>query len=460
MGDRNQAKVFFKQAESAVNDKQNPTHLQHGYQLFSSACQVDPTWWEAWYWCGNNNSDLNILHAAIACWRRALTCEISNIDKAKVLVNLGWRLHCIGQIEEGIKFTKEGLALDPKLPYGWVNLSLHHGVLYDQKASIEAAQHALKLAPNDHIVQMCLAFALLFDHQFAAGLKWFEARFAYKLKDYLQYPYQKWDGSPNKTLFVCNDQGLGDTLSYARFLPEVCTRSKYVHARVQKELLRAFEYMFLGIKNLNLIPGPCSFPPADAWTTFVSLPHNLGLSDEEIRAAPGINLPVVGNPQGWKLPDAKLHIGIAWAGSPLNDIDKHRSIPVHHFLELYRVPGIQLYSLQVGERSRDMHDIGGAPVIRDLNPWITDVLSTAAILPQLDLVICCESALGHICAAAGKEAWVPYSFLGRDYRLGAKGENQLWSSHRIFRQGPDQRWDPVFEEIIEALRERVSERQP
>jgi tetratricopeptide (TPR) repeat protein len=455
MGDRNQARVFFKQAESAANDKQNPTHLQHAFQLFSSACQVDPTWWESHYQSGNNLSDLNLLHSAIACWRRALQCDISPADRAKVLVNLGWRMHCIGLVEEGKKFTLEGLAIDPKQPYGWVNLSLNNGVLYDQKGSIKAALHALKLAPHDHIVHMCLAFAYLFDGKYAEGLKWFESRFSYKLKDYLQYPYKKWNGKPNQTLFVCNDQGLGDTLSYARFIPEVCKRSKYVHARVQKELLRAFEYMFVGIKNLNLIPGPCSFPPADAWTTFVSLPHNLGLTDDQIRAWPDIPLPQVSSPPGWKLPDAKLHIGIAWAGSPLNDIDKHRSIPVHQFLELYRVNGIQLYSLQVGDRARDMHDIGAAPIIRDLNPWINDVLSTAAILPQLDLVICCESALGHICTAARKEAWIPYSYLGRDYRLSATGENQLWSSHRVFRQGPDMRWEPVFEEIIEALQERV-----
>ena len=50
--------------------------------------------------------------------------------------------------------------------------------------------------------------------------------------------------------------------------------------------------------------------------------------------------------QNWRIPDRKLHIGISWAGSPLNDIDKHRNIPVTQFFDLYKVPGIQLYSLQ------------------------------------------------------------------------------------------------------------------
>ena len=80
-----------------------------------------------------------------------------------------------------------------------------------------------------------------------------------------------------------------------------------------------------------------------------------------------------------------------------------------------------------------------------------------AVLQSLDLVISVESALGHICSMSDKECWLPYSWLGRDYRIGA-GENagRLWTpKHRIFQQSDDMRWEPVFERIVEALREKV-----
>jgi hypothetical protein len=192
------------------------------------------------------------------------------------------------------------------------------------------------------------------------------------------------------------------------------------------------------------------------WSTFVSLPYALGLSDAEIIGAPNIDMPRPPMSTAWKVPDRKFHIGIAWAGSPLNDIDKHRNIPIHHFVELYRVPGIQLYSLQVDAKKTDLNLWGFAPLIRDLSGFCRDVADSCSILQELDLVVSVESALGHICSMADQECWVPYSYLGRDYRIGSNGTARLWTpKHRIFQQSDDMRWEPVFERIVEALREKV-----
>lgn len=76
MGDRTQAISFYNAAVKAHNDgpSVNPDHLQVSYNLFASAVLADPTWAEAWYQLGNNNSDLNLLPASIACYRRVLEC--------------------------------------------------------------------------------------------------------------------------------------------------------------------------------------------------------------------------------------------------------------------------------------------------------------------------------------------------------------------------------------------------
>ena len=69
------------------------------------------------------------------------------------------------------------------------------------------------------------------------------------------------------------------------------------------------------------------WPPADAWTTFVSLPTALGLDDNGIKNAPGIMIPQFTVPMSWKSPDRKHHIGVAWSGSALSDINEHKSFP-------------------------------------------------------------------------------------------------------------------------------------
>lgn len=446
---------MFNQAAIAANDMNNPQRLIHAYHLFCSACSHDETWWESFFQTGNVNSDMNYLHAAVACWRRALECEMTQEQRAKVLTNMAWRLHSVGLTGEALRYAEEAKKLDIKLPYLWVNLACIYQILDRGDDAEQAGATAFALDPKDPLVETGYAFNLLFNRKLQQGIKHFEARFQYKLKNFLQYPYPKWEGEPDKTVYLVADQGLGDTLSYARFVPAACKRAKYVHAYVQPELLRLFQYSFAGIDNLNVIPAGGQFPPADCWSTFVSLPFALGLTDEQYRNQPHIAYPTFQMPFNWKLPDRKLHVGIAWAGSPLNDIDRFRNIPATMFLELCRVKGIQLYSLQVGERNADMHNSGMAPVVRDLTPWIREVTDTLAILRELDLVITCESALGHICTLAQKECWVPYSWLGRDYRIGLTGEDQIWSNYRIFRQGPDRDWFPVFMKIAEALEERV-----
>lgn len=463
----------MNQAVQAARDSSKPSNLTTAYQLFSSACIADPTWGDAWYQSANNNFDLKRLEAAVAGYRRALACDLTPDMRARTMLNLGWCFHLLGKTRDAFDITIAAGELNRDMTHYWMHLSVLYGLFGKCKDSVWAGEHSVQLAKKELNARsgdmaflekqylearIALAFALLFDGQYQAGFELFELRFEWRLHNFLQFPYDKWRGEPDKVVFLVADQGLGDTLSFARFVELACRRSRYVHAYIQPQLMRVFMHALGRIPNLNLIPSGNAYPHADAWTTFVSLPYALGLTDNEVMNTRQIKPPVWNLPTTWMVPDTKLHIGIAWAGSPLNDIDKHRNIPVEQFLELYRVPGIQLYGLQVGERQRELHESGSVSLIRDLSTYINDVADTVSLLQNLDLVICCESALGHICALAGKECWIPYSFGGRDYRIGHTGEKMLWTpKHRVFRQGDDNRWQPVFDEIVEALQERINE---
>src|SRR5581483_6305508 len=120
MGDRTTAVQFYNQAVSAANDKSHEENLQLSYSLFNSAALADPLWPEAWYQIGNNNSDLNLLHASVANYRLALQCpDISSDTKAKCLANLGWRLHGIGKQNEALAASRAAVKIDPSLAYPW-----------------------------------------------------------------------------------------------------------------------------------------------------------------------------------------------------------------------------------------------------------------------------------------------------------------------------------------------------
>lgn len=463
MGNREQAINLLIKGEEAARDKSHATNQDHAYQLISSANYADPTYGHGFYVSGCTASDLNRPHASIALFRRALECEMDEAERPKAMTNLAWELMKVGGQREAAGILDDVIAKHPTMSLPWMHRGMCHQTFGETAEAVACAKTCFALAdPNDGvgypIAEFQLAFALLFNREYAEGLKHFESRFPARLPNFLLYPYPKWKGENGKTLFLVADQGLGDTLSYARFVEEASKRSRYIHLCVQGELRRVFEHAFRHLSNLNFLPSPSNFPgDADAWSTFVSLPYALGLTDEQIKTAPNIDVPRFPMSNQWKVPDRKFHIGIAWAGSPLNDIDKHRNIPIHHFVDLYQCEGIQLYSLQVDAKKSDLNLWGFAPLIKDNAGYLRDVADTISMLQDLDLVITVESALGHIASMSNKECWIPYSYLGRDYRIGVNEQaERLWTpKHRVFQQAEDMRWEPVFERIVAALKEKV-----
>jgi len=126
------------------------------------------------------------------------------------------------------------------------------------------------------------------------------------------------------TLFIVAEQGLGDTVSYARFVPLAKKRVHRVLFAVQPELVRLLTPALPGIE---VIPYPKTFPQADAWVAVCSLPYVLGLTDQEFESTKPLPAVPLMSPVGWRSPGYRFRIGICWAGSKQNDIDKWRSLP-------------------------------------------------------------------------------------------------------------------------------------
>lgn len=464
MGDRLAALHLYNAGTLARDDDKSPEHLERAYSLLLSAMIVDPTLARAFYSLGVANGDMGLVAASVANYRRQLELPIGPAPgdltleyKAKGLCNMGRELYRMGLMDEARAAVLAALGLDSEMGPAWCTLSMIEMIEGSLKQSVEHAKIAFDLDPTNPAIEVQLAFALMHAGEYAEGFKHFERRFEYRLKNFLDYPYPKWTGEEGKTLFLVSDQGIGDTLSFSRFVEQAAARCKFIHCVVHPELARLFRASFQKLTNINIVPSPPNgFPAADCWSTFVGLPTALGLTNQEIKDAPNIAIPAFHIGTKWKAPDRQLHIGVAWKGSPLNDIDQHRSFPVTHLLDLYRVPGVQLYSLQVGPAAKELHDAGCAALIWDLAPQIRDVSDTIAIIRELDLVITCESALGHIAGMMGSETWIPYSWRGRDYRIGDGIKEVLWNpKHVIFMQGKDADWKSVFDSMVDELRSRM-----
>jgi hypothetical protein len=246
-------------------------------------------------------------------------------------------------------------------------------------------------------------------------------------------PGPQWDGSDpaGRTILVHAEQGFGDTIQFARYLPRIGSHVVLCCDRPLVPLLGQ-------LHSVDVVAKDAAIPAYDCWIDQMSLPRVFGTRLETIPAAEGYLCA-----EAWSsaLPDG-FKVGLAWAGNPAHSNDLRRSMPATAMQRILAVPGVSFISLQVGARAGEL----SLPP-----PTLDDFAATASLIAALDLVITVDTAVAHVAGALGKPAWVllPYA---PDWRwLLGRSDSPWYNSLRLFRQRVPGDWDAVTEEVAGEL---------
>ena len=232
-------------------------------------------------------------------------------------------------------------------------------------------------------------------------------------------------------------------------MPLVKERGGYVIYECKKEQRRLFEG-FPGIdeiveKEKDAIPNV----KFDIYTYLMSL---LGIFNTNLESIPNKIPYLKTNPEfakkfKTKFNNDKFKIGIVWAGNPLQENDKNRSTKFEKFKILKRISEVQLYSLQKGEASKQLNDVG----VINIADEIDDFADTAAIIENLDLIISVDTSVAHLAGAMGKPIWTLLTFMP-DWRwLLERNDSPWYPSMKLFRQSKSGDWDFVFNDVCKEL---------
>lgn len=153
----------------------------------------------------------------------------------------------------------------------------------------------------------------------------------------------------------------------------------------------------------------------------------------------------------------RFKIGIVWAGNPQHANDHNRSSALGDFVALACVPGVKWFSLQKGPRAGDSATEGAGLQLINLNQDIRDFSDTAAIIANLDLVICVDTSVAHLAGAMGRPCWILLPEQGEDWRWRLEQQSAPWyPSVRLFKQCEPGDWPRLFrEEVVPALAEEI-----
>jgi len=394
---------------------------------------------------------------AIHHYKKAIALKPDYVDAYN---NLGMALMREDRTDEAISAYQQLLSLKPDYAEAHVNLGLAWRERGNLSQAIGHYQQALALQPqkpdfSGTVAHLYLAIAHLLNGDFPRGFVEYEWRWHQKGFSLGHYLHNVWDGSPleGKTILLRGEQGFGDAMQFIRYLPMVRARKPdRVVVECQQSLVRLFETLE-GVDQLVVKGGP--LPSLDLQAPLMSLPRILGTTLETIPCQVPYLCAVESEAVRCLLgSELRMKVGIVWAGSTMNNSDRHRSMSLSHFLPLLQMDAVSFYSLQKGDRVADItQDI---PNLVNLDPHIHDFADTAAIIEQLDLVITVDTAVAHLAGALGKPVWVLLAF-APDWRWMLERPDSPWyPTMRLFRQQKRGDWSFVFAAVKQALQEIVA----
>jgi hypothetical protein len=406
-----------------------------------------------------------------------------------------------GHKEAAAVILMRGLREHPNEPLMWKNLGHFYCELRRFDAAEMAFKRALGLSPKDADATTGLALALENKGQYDNALmllsratgyepghlnaKWnrsllnlslgnwkkgfqqYEARLEKNKVIYGPRPADMWTGQDvtGKTLYIINEQGIGDSIMFSRFLPMLLGKTKKVYLSAPQNLTALFwEYQLAGV--VEFLPIGVPIPKSDYTVFLGSLPYCLGIDkiphdpqfinrrvSEFLKVAPEAG----GRIDLAPIPDSKpgLKIGICWTGNPTQDHNDQRSIPFKLLAGLAGIPNVWLYSLQAPPDNSVIRDEGYEDLVYDLGTecMARGLVSLGTAMKQMDLVITCCTSIAHLAGALDVKTWVllhetPYWTWGYHDRA----DNDWYPSVRSFRRKhTDRGWTQVMNKVEEEL---------
>jgi len=378
-------------------------------------------------------------------------------DEPELLHNIGTLYLQAGDFDAAIARLERAVARSPDFVAARDHLVR---ALVNARRFADAEAHErvlLDVNPDNVSLHFRLGHALLMQGKLEEGWAENEWRLRRDFFDWGQKHLPSWDGSApaGKAIRVIAEQGLGDAILFARFVPDLAARGARVQLLVRPPLERLFRESFErdGVAVTSDRHG--TLDGLDFHVHLLSLPHRLGLGQDALRPVdPYLRAPEDArahwHPRIAALPGPR--IGVVWAGNPERSGDESRSLPAHVLAPLAgAAPGASWISLQAGVDAD-----APRPFAVALDPMreVTDYADTAAIIESLDLVVSVDTSAAHAAAALGKPVVLlaPHNVC---WRWDMAGQPSPWyRGVEVFRAARPGAWEGVIAQAAAAIRAR------
>ncbi len=372
--------------------------------------------------------------------------------------NLALLLQERGETNQAVDLYQALLDADPanhEVRNNLANIAMAAGRV---RHALGEYRHILTTVPDFADAHRNVAMSELMLGNFEEGFREYEWRLRQEAGRERNWRAPLWDGTPiaGRTILLHAEQGLGDTIQFVRFVPDVVAFGADVIVETQPPAVDLVKSM-RGVGGV--VARGAALPDHDLQYPLMSLPFRLGVTLETLPAAVPYLSAGRARVAAWRkkidaiAATSELRVGLAWSGNPQYKDNAKRSVPPELLAALAGVDGVSWFGLQ--------KDQAGVRIPGLAIEWLegpgTVLLDAAAIITNLDLVISVDTSIAHLAGALGRPVWLLAAH-APDWRWMRERDDSPWyPTMRLFRQSRAQEWVPVLERVRTRLAALVRE---
>ncbi len=422
-------------------------------ETFDALLRLDPRNGEALMNRGIAKANLSRQDEALSDFDAALSLMPGH---PSAMYNRGNALLALNRPVEALADFDRALNAMPEHPRVWHNRGRALQQLNRYAEAVQCFDRTLALNKGDADAQNNRALCLLTLGDLREGFKAYEARWKRSAMADTRRGYNKplWLGEfplGHKTILLTAEQGLGDTIQFARYAPLLARAGAKVVLEVQPEL----KSLLSGIEGVTAcVARGEPLPGYDVHTPLGSLPLALKTDASTVPA----DLPYLhADPARIEQWQSKLgalpgkRVAVAWAGQAKHANDANRSLDLKVLEPLLTLEGISFVSIQRELRDGDAALLASRAHVTPIGGDLNDMADTAAVLSLCDLLISVDTSIVHLAGAMARPAWVMLPF-APDWRWGLTGDHSAWYPQvRLFRQPSLGDWPSAMTQVRTAL---------
>lgn len=363
---------------------------------------------------GGARKDMAALDEAEASYRRAIALHPDHPDAH---VGLGTLYYRRGKPAQAMEWFEAALALKPDMPEAYNNIGLALKMMGEIDRAIASYDRAIAVKPDMAEAHMARGMALLNVGRVAEGLD--EVEWRWGTLDFIRarrtFDRPPWDGVADptgKTILIWGEQGVGDQILWAAFVPEIVERAGRCIVECTAKLVPLFARSFprAEVRAIDTT--------ADAVRADFDYHLPMGSLFRALDAtAPRDKTFLFPDPERvafWRRRLEALgegpYVGLTWtSGSSVDSVQMHSYAQVDDWGASFAGTKGVFVNLQYGDREADLRkarqEYGVVlHAFKDIDLF-DDLHDAAALVAALDAVVSVMTAVVGIAAGVGTPTW-------------------------------------------------------